>query len=155
MIRLAREEDLDAIRLIARITWSHAYEKKIPETIQDKFLERYYSDAVLKDRIKNDELFVATDDDLIVGYTFYDVSEGVVKILALFVLPTSQRMGLGSKMLEYLLQFVRIKADKAEVKLEAQTQSALKFYEKHGFTKGESVFFDIEGNSKELHLQEC
>lgn len=145
MIRLAGEEDLDAIKLIARITWSQAYENKIPEAIQDKFLERYYEKTVLLERIKNDELIVVTDDDLIVGYAFYSVTEGVMRILALFVLPTSQRIGFGSRLLEYLLQFVRIKADIAEVRLEAQTQSAINFYEKNGFVRKESEFFEIEG----------
>ena len=145
MIRLAGEEDLDAIKLIARITWSQAYENKIPETVQEKFIERYYEKSVLLERINNDELIVVTDDDLIVGYAFFSVREGLAKILALFVLPTSQRIGFGTRLLDYLLQFVRIKADVAEVRLEAQTQSAINFYEKNGFERKESEFFEIEG----------
>ena len=40
---------------------------------------------------------------------------------------------------------MRIKADIAEVRLEAQTQSAINFYEKNGFVRKESEFFEIEG----------
>lgn len=146
MIRRAVLEDIPAIRLIATITWAQAYESMIPKEIQDEYIKNNYSEEELVERIKNSEMIVATEDELIIGYANYQIEDGIVYLLAIYVLPTSQRSGVGSMLLNYLCKENKMKADKIIVEVEVGNDMAEQFYLSHGFVKGEFGYGEIMGH---------
>lgn len=146
MIRHAVIEDIPAIRLIATITWAQAYESMIPKEIQDKYIKDNYSQEELEDRISGSEMIVATEDDLIVGYANYKVVDEVVYLLAMYVLPTSQRSGIGSMLLNYLIKENKLMADRIIVEVEVGNVMAEEFYLSHDFHKGKFGYGEIMGH---------
>ena len=146
MIRPAVLEDIPAIRLIATITWAQAYESMIPKEIQDQYIKNNYSQEELEERISNSEMIVATEDNLIVGYANYQILDGVVYLLAIYVLPTHQRSGIGSILMNFLCEETKIQADKVIVEVEVGNIMAEKFYLSHDFVKGQFGYGEIMGH---------
>lgn len=155
MIRHAVIEDILAIRLIATITWAQAYESMIPKNIQDQYIKDNYSQEKLEERIKNSEMIVATEDNLIIGYANYQIKDGIVYLLAIYVLPTSQRSGVGSMLLNYLCNENKMKADKVIVEVEVGNEMAEQFYLSHDFEKGEFGYGEIMGHPLKTVNYEC
>ena len=146
MIRTAVLEDIPAIRLIATITWAQAYESMIPKDIQDQYIKDNYSYEALEERILNSEMIVATENDLIIGYANYHVKEGVVYLLAIYVLPTEQRSGVGSMLLKHVCKETKLLADELIVEVEVGNIMAEQFYLSHGFEQGQFGYGEIMGH---------
>ncbi|MCG4437175.1 GNAT family N-acetyltransferase [Erysipelothrix rhusiopathiae] len=135
MIRLATPDDLEAIRLIASITWKEAYKDLIPLDIINRFIEDAYSPTVLERRIETTKFMVAVQDDYIVGFANYEIRDNDLYIVALYVLPTHQRAGVGSELLSFIEASVPDTIDQAYVDVENGNVSAETFYKKYGFVQ--------------------
>lgn len=146
MIRHAVLEDIPAIRLIATITWAQAYESMIPEHIQDQFIKENYTDDHLRERINKKEVLVATENDLIVAYAYFQVEDDVCYLLATYVLPTHQRSGIGTLLIKYLQNEVKIKAHKIIVEVEVGNVQAEEFYRVNDFVRGDCGYGEIMGH---------
>lgn len=146
MIRNARLEDITAIRLIATITWAQAYESMIPANIQEEYIKENYSDEILSKRIEANEVLVATEDDLIVAYAYTQIKDNTCYLLAMYVLPTQQRSGIGTMLLNYLVKEFKFKADKIVTEIEVGNKSAENFYQQHEFIRGECGYGEIMGH---------
>jgi len=59
LIRLMTFEDIEAVQLIAKLSWQDTYEGIIPTEIQDLFVEKAYSRAMLMKRIEKTSMYVA------------------------------------------------------------------------------------------------
>ncbi len=144
MIRKAKLEDLEAIRLIARITWMQAYKDKVPEENIAKHLDVFYSKEQLKEAIENETIYLATEADLILAYAYFEVVGERLFIHALYVLPSSQREGIGTLLYQEILK-AHPDLEVIRTRLEANTESAVSFFEKEGFEAGEASYFEMGG----------
>ena len=61
--------------------------------------------------------------------------------MTLGVLPTYRRTGIGSKLLDFVLNTLASQHDAKQIQLHVHVanDSAIAFYEKHGFVQGEKV----------------
>ena len=126
-IRIANKNDAATIHEIhtkaARITCAQSYSKaQIDAWLEKRVPEGYY------DGIDKKEMFVAEIDEQIVG--FGHAYSGV--ILAIFVHPNYQRIGIGKGLLDYALPIAL--NNSSDLTLEA-TPNAFEFYKKCGFVK--------------------
>lgn len=126
-IRIAIKEDAVRIHDVhteaARITCSKSYSKvQIDAWLDKRKPEGYY------DGINKKEMFVAELDGRIVG--FGHAYSGA--ILAIFVHPDSQRIGVGKELLNYALAIAF--ENSTDLTIEA-TPNAFEFYRKCGFIK--------------------
>ncbi|CAM3650337.1 GNAT family N-acetyltransferase [Erysipelothrix urinaevulpis] len=146
MIRHAKLEDITAIRLIATITWAQAYESMIPTNIQEEYIKNNYSEEALTKRINAKEVLVATEDDLIVAYAYTQIKEDTCYLLAMYVLPTHQRSGIGALLIKYLVREYKLKVDKIVTEVEVGNKSAENFYQQHNFIRGDCGYGEIMGH---------
>lgn len=78
---------------------------------------------------------VAVQDDYIVGFGNYEIRDNDLYIVALYVLPTHQRAGVGSELLSYIEKNVPDSINQAYVDVENGNVSAESFYKKYGFVQ--------------------
>jgi len=126
-IRTATIEDADIIHDIhtkaARITCAESYSKaQIDVWLKKRKPEGYY------DGINKKEMFVAELDGQVVG--FGHANPGVV--LAIFVHPDYQQLGIGKGLLNYALP---IALNNSSALILEATPNAVAFYQKCGFVK--------------------
>ncbi len=100
--RRAINRDIPIIRDIAARTWSDTYELIIPAECQASVLEVAYSMSSLVRSIATDAFVLAEIDGAAAGFADIEMRSGGVLILhRLYVLPSSQRAGIGSRLLRY------------------------------------------------------
>lgn len=133
MIRLATPDDLEAIRLIASITWKEAYKDLIPLDI-NRFIEDAYSPTVLERRIETTKLVVAVQDDYIVGFGNYEIRDNDLYIVALYVLPHIN-VRVQDRNYFHILRRMFHSINQAYVDVENGNVSAESFYKKYGFVQ--------------------
>lgn len=126
-IRIANKEDAIFMHNIhtkaARITCSKSYSKtQIDAWLEKRIPEGYY------EGINKKEMFIAELGKQVIG--FGHANSGV--ILAIFVHPDYQRLGIGKELLNHALPLAF--NNSSEVTLEA-TPNAFEFYKKCGFIK--------------------
>ncbi len=126
-IRIANKEDAVLMHNIhtkaARITCAKSYSKtQIDAWLEKRIPEGYYGG------INKKEMFIAELGKQIIG--FVHATSGV--ILAIFVHPDYQGLGVGKELLNYALPIAF--SNSSEVTLEA-TPNAFEFYKKCGFIK--------------------
>lgn len=102
MVRIAQLKDVEAIKLIAMLSWKQAYQELVPQEIQDKFLEENYNSEAIASRIESSKMIVVTEEGLDVGFAEYGVEGDKIHVYAIYVLPSHQRMGFGRKMIDFI-----------------------------------------------------
>lgn len=102
MVRYATLDDIDAIKLIALLSWKQAYEDLIPEEIQTQFLQDNYSYETIRQRMETSHFIVVTQENLDVGFAEYGYVNGRINVYAIYVLPSHQRLGLGKRMIQFI-----------------------------------------------------
>lgn len=102
MVRIATRNDVEAIKLIAMLSWKQAYEELLPQEIQEKFLSEHYNSESIANRIEQSEMIVVTEEGLDVGFAEYGFDEDSVHVYAIYVLPSHQRQGFGKKMIDHI-----------------------------------------------------
>lgn len=149
MIRKMTVEDIPQVQLVARESWYDTYDGIIPRYIQDDFLANAYSDENMVRRVERSYVFVALLDDKIVGFAnfSYVKENGTSELAAIYLLPESQRKGLGTKLLEQGLALPNIKA--IELSVKKDNASGMNFYLEKGFKQIDSFKEDYAGNELE------
>lgn len=134
MIRVMRHEDIESVQQIAKISWQDTYDGIIPIEVQDLFIERAYSDAMMIKRIEKTSVYVAVHKDKVVGFAnFTGVDEdGDSELTAIYLHPHYQQLGYGKKLLEIGLQNIQ-KAEQLFVYVESENAKGRNFYERNGF----------------------
>lgn len=102
MVRIAQLKDVEAIKLIAMLSWKQAYEELVPQDIQDKFLSESYSVEAIAKRIETSNVIVVTENNLDIGFAEYGIEGDKIHVYAIYVLPSYQRMGYGKKMIKFI-----------------------------------------------------
>ena len=140
-------DDIAAVQQIAKITWNDTYEGIIPATIQELFIERSYSSAMMMKRLEKTAVYVALHDDHIVGFAnFTRVDEdGDSELTAIYMLPSHQHLGYGKKLLSEGLKNIS-DANQLLVYVESENQKGRAFYERNNFTCIEEFDEFFEGH---------
>jgi ribosomal protein S18 acetylase RimI-like enzyme len=140
-------DDIEAVQLIAKLSWQDTYEGIIPTAIQDLFVEKAYSRAMLMKRIEKTTMFVALKDEEIIGFAnFTRIDEdGDVELTAIYIHPNYQKLGFGKQLLQTGLDQIHT-ANQLFVYVESLNEKGRLFYEANGFTLLEEFDEYFEGH---------
>ena len=147
--------DLRAVREVARITWAETYRGIIPDDERTNFVERAYSEESLKHRIEVGMFLVAVLGGEVVGFADFDPDPGKpgeVELAAIYVLPTMQGRGVGTRLLEAGIgRFAS--AESLTLRVARDNLGGRRFYEARGFySVGEHVWRTAGGGVPELEM---
>ncbi|BAQ08966.1 acetyltransferase [Bacillus sp. OxB-1] len=134
MIRPMTETDIIHVQHIARETWSATYDGIIPEEIQTEFIDRSYSEAMLRKRMEKTCMLIAEHNGVPVGFANFTKKDedGDSELTALYILPSHQQYGFGRKLFEYALSELQ-DALQLFVYVDRHNKNGRAFYEKQGF----------------------
>jgi ribosomal protein S18 acetylase RimI-like enzyme len=135
-VRTASERDLAAIRALLVETWHATYDAIYGTERVTEITDDWHSIASLKARLArpNSEFLVADDGNRIGGMAFAAATTDtkIVLLNQLYVLPASQRQGVGQALLEEVeASFPEARTLRVEV--EKANASAIAFYRSKGF----------------------
>ena len=147
-IQPAEADEVEAIKKVLSETWKDTYSPFLPADVIQKVTALWHSPETLDAEIENDGVFfhVAKDDQgAIVGLlTAGRPSDEIVSIGRLYVLPGSQRQGIGGKLLGACVAAFP-GARKLVLEVEAQNDKGLAFYRKQGFREISRKEEELEG----------
>ncbi len=129
-------DDIPAVQQIAKISWNDTYEGIIPIDVQNLFIEKAYSTAMLMKRLEKTSVYVAVhQEELVVGFAnFTRVDEdGDAELTAIYLLPAYQRLGYGKRLIAEGLQSIH-HAQQLFVYVESENIKGRTFYESNDFT---------------------
>jgi GNAT superfamily N-acetyltransferase len=130
VIRRATPEDADVIgavhmRAIREISASHYSQEDIAAWGTSRHPEFYL------DSIRNKEFYVATEDDVVVGFGTFNQKSGEME--AVYVSPDRVRRGIGFKLLQVLEE--RASSHQVMDVYLKSSLNAIPFYERAGYTQ--------------------
>jgi ribosomal protein S18 acetylase RimI-like enzyme len=103
VVRRGEMTDLSEVETVARATWRVAYTGIIPEEVQRRLLDSWYSPDSLSRALAAPRcsFFVAESSGAVIGFAqFVRGSEQSVELTRLYVLPDRQRSGVGRRLLD-------------------------------------------------------
>lgn len=127
-------EDIQKVRDVAEKSWASTYKDIIPSEIQKDFLKRAYNDKMLTRRIEFSNVFVAEQDNKLVGFAnFSQVDiQGQAILSAIYIYENHQGKGIGSALLQAGIDKLRY-VSKIFVDVEKDNDIGKTFYEAKGF----------------------
>jgi len=141
-ITVAEAEDSENITLVQYTTWLATYPNKeygiTIEDIEDRFKEKFTPENIQKnkDRIanppNNNRLFVAKDNQVVVGLCLAIIKEDRNQLQVIYVLPEYQGKGIGTLLWNATLNFFDENKD-IYVELAVYNKTAEEFYKRLGF----------------------
>src|SRR5262245_32689000 len=138
-IRPAEFTDLANVETIARTTWPMTYAGIIPDDVQRRLLDSWYSPERLRRDLgaPGSTFLVAERRGTIVGFAqFARRSAESVELTRIYVLPDAQRGGIGGRLLDAALaQFADEGARLLTVCVERDNAIGRRFYEKMRFVQ--------------------
>jgi GNAT superfamily N-acetyltransferase len=151
-VRELKVGDIPAVQEVVRLTWHDTYRDIIPEEIRERFLEDAYSERGIKVRAERHTFLVAELRGRVVGFAdFVPLEEaGTVELAAVYVLPSLQGQGAGSRLLSEGIR--RTGARRVFVKVERDNPSGRQFYESRRFRFVRESVQELAGHP--LHLVE-
>lgn len=131
------KDDISFVQKIAQTSWYVTYEGIIPKQIQDRFLQAAYNEDRLLVRLQKSPFLIAQMGETIVGFAnFSNVNEGQAELLAIYLDPAYQHMGIGSALLENGIQKLQ-GAVSLTVCVEKDNTIGRQFYMAKGFQQVE------------------
>jgi ribosomal protein S18 acetylase RimI-like enzyme len=149
VIRRAESKDLSKVEAVARATWRVAYSGIIPDEVQRRLLDSWYSPASLSCTLAapGASFFVAVSNGGVVGFAqFVRRSAQSVELTRIYVLPDRQRSGVGMRLLDAGL--AALAGDGLEyltVQVERDNHNGRRFYERAGFAEPRELTQDLQG----------
>ncbi|OGV91649.1 hypothetical protein A2783_00325 [Microgenomates group bacterium RIFCSPHIGHO2_01_FULL_45_11] len=144
----AKIRDAGEIRNLLRKSWFDSYSDFYTDEELDKVTSRWHSVEALKNRLKDNSVFIiiAKDGDKAVGLcdVSFDVSKGKVDIQKLHVSTSHQRQGIGSELNRRAIKTFP-EAAVADLEVLKKNYRAISFYKKQGFRKIGEKTFVVEG----------
>ena len=147
IIRLFKDKDANAISQLIGRNFIEVNSKDYPiEEMKEKAL--IFSPDKIRERAKNGHLYVALDNELIIGtgtISDYWSSKTESILLTIFVLPEYHEKGVGRKIIETLeSDVIFLNSKRTEV---CASITACGFYEKCGYSYKNSIkALDTEGH---------
>lgn len=149
MIRKMTVEDIQDVQQIALTSWQHTFQEHIPEEVIEAFIDRTYSDLMLKKQLEKTMVLLAVDErGESIGYLSYtpiDV-DGESELTALHMLPTRVNSGYEEALLQEALGTLQ-EAVNVDVYVDQNDIALQDFYAKQGFIFVESFPELFEGIS--------
>jgi ribosomal protein S18 acetylase RimI-like enzyme len=153
-IRRAELTDLASVEAIARTTWPMTYAGIIPDDLQRRLLDRWYSPESLRGDLgaPGSTFLVAERSGTIVGFAQYvRRSTESVELTRIYVLPDGQRGGIGGRLLDAALaEFTDEGLRLLTVCVERDNVIGRRFYEKMGFAEPKELTQEVQGYSLRL-----
>jgi len=146
-VRRFVETDVDQVRRFLRLCWLDTYKGILPDSTINKVLNTWQSPGSILAAIRRASLFFAGyfEDGEIVGLVNAGKrDESTLVIFQIYVHPSHQRKGIGSKLLQQALdRFPEVL--KVVLDVEVGNKKGISFYEKHGFKQVGREAIDVEG----------
>lgn len=152
MIRKMTVEDIQDVQQIALTSWHHTFDAYIPEEVIEVYIEKTYSELMLKKQLEKTMVLLAVDDAGnsvgFLSYTPIDV-DGESEITALLMLPGHYGSGHEEALLKEALGTLQ-EAVNVDVYVDQHDMVLQDFYAKQGFNFVESfaeLFEDVAVNT--------
>ena len=149
VIRRAEESDLPKVESVARVTWPVAYAGIIPDEVQRRLLESWYSRESLSRALAapGSSFFVAESSGDVIGFAqFVRRSAESVELTRIYVLPDRQGSGIGMQLLNAGLREFAVEGLKhLTVEVERDNGNGRRFYERAGFAEPRELTRDVQG----------
>ena len=153
VIRRMTAGDVDAVREVARTTWTAAYAEFIPEASRESFIERAYSREFLERRMERGTLLVGAWREGVIGFAdFAPAGDGELELAALYVLPEAQGRGLGSRLMERGVE-ESPSARSVVLRVLRENVPAQRFYEARGFDAVGEYEWRLEGGDVLIEVE--
>jgi ribosomal-protein-alanine N-acetyltransferase len=114
-------------------------QEDLPEVleIEAKNYSFPWSEGIFKDCLKsgNYSCFICEELDIIVGYSIVSILAGEAHIMNICVDPAAQKQGVGSKLLEHMIERATPKAESIMLEVRPSNKQAISLYEKRGFNE--------------------
>ena len=156
IIRKWQENDAVGVRNVLKLSWEKAYSSFIPQTDLDLYLDKTYSESLLRNMFNNPDFicYVAQFENTICGWLklTMDKSEYRFYISSIYVLPEFQGMKIGDKLFNIACEeAARNNYKEIYIGVMTQNAKALKWYQNLGFKFNEEKPF-IMGRTSVPHL---
>ncbi len=135
LIRMAGIDDVPIIRGLAEVIWPATYHPILSAAQIRYMMELMYSEASLSNQMNEHTFLIASSGGRPVGFASYSGSAkpGTYKLHKLYVLTSTQGMGLGRALINCIIEQVkRLNATGLELNVNRNNKARL-FYEKLGF----------------------
>jgi len=149
VIRRAQVADVSNVEIVARATWPVTYAGIIPDDIQRRLLDSWYSPESLRRALATpgSSLFVAESNGDVVGFAqFVRRPPDAAELTRIYVLPDRQRDGIGMRLLDAgLTEFAGEGLKQLTVEVERDNRNGRRFYERAGFAETRELTRDVRG----------
>ena len=149
VIRRAEVTDLSKVETVARATWPVAYAGIIPDEVQRRLLDSWYSLESLSRALaaQGSSFFVAESSGDVIGFAqFVRRSGESVELTRIYVLPDRQRSGIGMQLLNAgLAEFAGESLKYLTVAVERDNGNGRRFYERAGFAEPRELTHEVQG----------
>ncbi len=138
IISKVNSSDLAQIQSMAQVIWNQHYPEIIGQEQVDYMLKHMYDLSSLNQQLEQGHLFFLADNR---GFISIVQQEDGWFLNKLYVMPDTQRSGLGRELLDFVIQEFEIKTLRLQVN--RQNYKAINFYFKYGFVIEKVADFDI------------
>jgi ribosomal protein S18 acetylase RimI-like enzyme len=129
------ESRAEEVHELLRVTWADAYRGVLPETLIAAAAAQWHSTVTLSRQMKNGQVLFAgySEDGKLLGMARAAKEDAAtLRIYQLYVLPSSQRRGIGRQLLDYCLkQFPDAK--RVVLNVAKGNEKGIAFYRRYGF----------------------
>jgi len=144
----ASEKEVKIIETIARKTWPNTFGEVMPKEQIDYMLDLIYNEKALLEQITKGHNFILINYyNQPVGYTSYELNyrnKPQLMIHKIYLLPSSQGLGIGEKTFNHFTQIAVEHQQKVlTLKVFHKNDKAIGFYGKKGFKKVDVETTDI------------
>ena len=139
MIRIERAklEDVPAIKRVLSDTWRATYSHFLPPSVIEHITTEWHAPTLLTQQVQNPALFFGvarTEVGHVVGLVTASVSDDVLMINRLYVLPDHQHQGIGQQLLQASYEAF-LACQRVRLEVEVQNHIGVAFYRHQGFTE--------------------
>ncbi len=105
--------------------------------IEGKNYKFPWSEGIFKDCLGSAHYscLICEELDVIVGYSLVSIMAGEAHIMNICVDPAVQKQGVGSKLLEHMIELATSKAETIFLEVRPSNKAAISLYEKRGFNE--------------------
>jgi len=141
--------DLSKVETVARATWRVAYNGIMPDEVQRRLLDSWYSPESLSGALAapRTSFFIAKSTGAVIRFAqFVRRSAQSVELTRIYVLPDRQRSGVGIRLLDAgLAEFAGEGLKYLTVQVERGNRNGRRFYEWAGFMEPRELSREVEG----------
>lgn len=131
--------DISTLREFNNLVWPQTYNPILGEEQVRYMLDKFYTHEALSYQMTTlqHEFFYATNHQNWLAFaSIGPIDEVTFKLQKIYVLPASQGIGIGHKMLQFITQLLQERKIKyLELNVNIYNQKAINFYEAKGFTQ--------------------